>query len=368
MDNELLNEIHLMRNHSERTQTIYRYALKKYTDFCSMSMEELLEEAELEEDKGIKWKKRKLKRRLLTFRQHLLQDYSLNTMYVVMRPVIAIYKYYEIEVFELPPVNKKNVDTPAPVRFSDLPDKEILRKAINIANPLMKAIIYLMVSSGCAKREILNFTIGDYITSLSDYTKKTNIYDIIEDLGDAENVIPTFNLRRQKTDKYYTTYCTPEAVNAINSYLLSRTDQLTEDKPLFKVNLAYFSDLFAKINDELGLGKVGTYNRFRSHMLRKFHASALYNDGMSLDNVNDLQGKAKNKTDASYFMTNPDDLKTEYIRHIHAVTLNKEVEKLSIKSPEFVQMENENREYKSKLDKLADDMARIMKRLPDDAK
>ena len=364
MDNELLNEIHLMRNHSERTQTIYRYALKKYTDFCSMSMEELLEEAELEEDKGIKWKKRKLKRRLLTFRQHLLQDYSLNTMYVVMRPVIAIYKYYEIEVFELPPVNKKNVDTPAPVRFSDLPDKEILRKAINIANPLMKAIIYLMVSSGCAKREILNFTIGDYITSLSDYTKKTNIHDIIEDLGDAENVIPTFNLRRQKTDKYYTTYCTPEAVNAINSYLLSRTDQLTEDKPLFKVNLAYFSDLFAKINDELGLGKVGTYNRFRSHMLRKFHASALYNDGMSLDNVNDLQGKAKNKTDASYFMTNPDDLKTEYIRHIHAVTLNKEVEKLSIKSPEFVQMENENREYKSKLDKLADDMARIMERLP----
>ena len=339
MDNELLNEIHLMRNHSERTQTIYRYALKKYTDFCSMSMEELLEEAELEEDKGIKWKKRKLKRRLLTFRQHLLQDYSLNTMYVVMRPVIAIYKYYEIEVFELPPVNKKNVDTPAPVRFSDLPDKEIL-----------------------------NFTIGDYITSLSDYTKKTNIYDIIEDLGDAENVIPTFNLRRQKTDKYYTTYCTPEAVNAINSYLLSRTDQLTEDKPLFKVNLAYFSELFAKINDELGLGKVGTYNRFRSHMLRKFHASALYNDGMSLDNVNDLQGKAKNKTDASYFMTNPDDLKTEYIRHIHAVTLNKEVEKLSIKSPEFVQMENENREYKSKLDKLADDMARIMKRLPDEAK
>lgn len=368
MDNELLNEIHLMRNHSERTQTIYRYALKKYTDFCSMSMEELLEEAELEEDKGIKWKKRKLKRRLLTFRQHLLQDYSLNTMYVVMRPVIAIYKYYETEVFELPPVNKKNVDTPAPVRFSDLPDKEILRKAISIANPLMKAIIYLMVSSGCAKREILNFTIGDYISSLSDYTKKTNIYDIIEDLGDAENVISTFNLRRQKTDKYYTTYCTPEAVNAINSYLLSRTDQLTEDKPLFKVNLAYFSDLFAKINDELGLGKVGTYNRFRSHMLRKFHASALYNDGMSLDNVNDLQGKAKNKTDASYFMTNPDDLKTEYIRHIHAVTLNKEVEKLSIKSPEFVQMENENREYKNKLDKLADDMARIMKRLPEEAK
>ena len=361
MDNELLTEIHLMKNHSERTQLLYKYAVKRYTEFCSMSMEELLEEAEQEEDKGIKWKKRTLKRRLLTFRQHLLQNHTLNTMYTTLRPVIAVYKYYEIEVFELPPVNKKNVATPAPVRFSDLPDKEILRKAISIANPILKAIIYFMVSSGCARRETLNLTIGDYITSLSKYTKKTNIYDVIEDLDDAKHVIPTFNIRRQKTDKYYTTYCTPEAVNAINSYLLSRTDHLTDDKQLFKIGNCYFSDLFANMNGKLGLGKVGSYNRFRSHMLRKFHASALYNDGMSLDNVNDLQGKAKNKTDASYFMTNPEDLKNDYIEHMHAVTLNKEVEKLSIKSPEFIQIENENKELRSELDEIKSDIDSLQK-------
>ena len=49
------------------------------------------------------------------------------------------------------------------------------------------------------------------------------------------------------------------------------------------------------INDTLGLGRVGKYIRFRSHMLRKFHASALYNGDMILDKVNDLQRKAKNK-------------------------------------------------------------------------
>ena len=99
---------------------------------------------------------------------------------------------------------------------------------------------------------------------------------------------------------------------------------------------------FEMINDTLGLGRVGKYRRFRSHMLRKFHASALYNSGMSLDKVNDLQGKAKNKTDAAYFMTNPDDLKYEYIKHLPAVTINTDVEKLSIKSPQFIQMEKEN--------------------------
>ena len=118
---------------------------------------------------------------------------------------------------------------------------------------------------------------------------------------------------------------------------------------LFKINTTYLSEMFVAINDGLGFGKVGYFNRLRSHMLRKFHASALYNDGMSLDDVNDLQGKAKNKTDQSYFMTNPEDLKYEYIKHLHAVTISKEVEKLSIKSPEFMQMENEKNKLESEL-------------------
>ena len=112
----------------------------------------------------------------------------------------------------------------------------------------------------------------------------------------------------------------------------------------------YLIQKFIDINNELGLGKVGTYNRFRSHMLRKFHASALYNDGMSRDKVNDLQGKAKNKTDEAYFMTNPDDLKYEYIKHLPAVTINQEVEKLTIKSPEFVQLENHKNKLESEID------------------
>ena len=94
-------------------------------------------------------------------------------------------------------------------------------------------------------------------------------------------------------------------------------------------------------------------------MLRKFHASALYNDGMSLDKVNDLQGKAKNKTDAAYFMTNPDDLKYEYIQHLPAVTINTDVEKLSIKSPQFIQMEKENEALKSEVGSMRNEIEEV---------
>ena len=97
-------------------------------------------------------------------------------------------------------------------------------------------------------------------------------------------------------------------------------------------------------------------------MLRKFHASALYNDGMSLDKVNDLQGKAKNKTDEAYFMTNPEDLKNEYINHLSAVTINKEVEKITIKSKEFLMIEKENSELKSELNGIKAEILGIKKK------
>ena len=64
MYNDLLEEIHMVKNHSHKTRMIYKNAVNKYTDFCSMSLEELIEEAEYEEDKGIKWKKKKIKKEI----------------------------------------------------------------------------------------------------------------------------------------------------------------------------------------------------------------------------------------------------------------------------------------------------------------
>ena len=293
------------------------------------------------------------------FRQHLLEKHTINTVRTIFARIISIYKYYDIEILDLPPINSKGAIVPEPITFKDLPDKEVIIQAINIAPPTMKPIIYFMASSGCARTETLNLTIGDYIDALREYTQKTNIYEVINELGDCKNIIPTFNIYRQKTGKYYITYCSPEAVYAINVYLLDRKDPLTEKSKLFKIAGCYFISNFIEINNTLGLGKVGKFNRFRSHMLRKFHASALYNDGMSLDNVNDLQGKSKNKTDASYFMTNPEDLKYEYIKHLPAVTINQEVEKLSVKSPEFIQMENERNQLMTQINDIQNDVGDI---------
>ena len=69
-------------------------------------------------------KKRKLKRKLLGFRQYLLENYCLNTVKSTFHPIMHIYKYYEIEIMNLPKINKKGAKTTEPITFKDLPTKE----------------------------------------------------------------------------------------------------------------------------------------------------------------------------------------------------------------------------------------------------
>ena len=354
----MLDEIHLAKNHSHATKIVYEYAVKNYTTYFDLPLHSLITEAEKEEDQQIKWKHRTLKKRLIEWRHHLIEQYPKKTVTTYFRAIISIYHYYEIEIGPLPQVDERSYTKTAPITFKDLPDKDVIRASLEIATPVMKALILFMISSGCARTETLNITIQDYMESLKEYIESDDIMEIIDKTNQIEDVIPTFNILRRKTNKYYTTYCSPEAVHSINSYLLTR-DQLQPTQPLFKVHPTYLLHKFTEINNELGLGKIGKYHRFRSHMLRKFHASALYNDGMSIDKVNDLQGKSKTITDQSYFMVNPDDLKHEYIEHLPALLMKVDVERLQIKSPEYHKLENENKELKEREAKMNDILERL---------
>ena len=100
-------------------------------------------------------------------------------------------------------------------------------------------------------------------------------------------------------------------------------------------------------------------------MLRKWHASMLKNDGMSMDDVNDLQGKSKGVTDQSYFYENPKKLKAKYIQHLDAITINLDVNNLDLKSPEYVKMEMDLQEKEDEVNILNERVDSIEKILMD---
>ena len=322
-DKEIINEFIKVRNLNKRTVYGYNNAIKLYTNFNNMSLSELLKEAENDEENGVRWKNRKIKQRLLNFRVFLQRHYLISTVKVHFQRILTIYRQFEIEIHNLPPINLKNTNKLKPIMFEDLPTKEIIKEAVNITNPLMKAIILFISSSGCARQETLNITIQDFIDATREYHDSEDMYEIITILIKRNDVIPTFKLKRQKTNKFYFTFCSPEAVSFILDYLIISKRKLRNEDKLFKTNLDYLNSYFNEINETLNLGKVRKYNRFRSHMLRKFHASALYNheNGLSLEEIDALQGRGKNNTHSSYFMENPKNLKEKYINSLKSILI-----------------------------------------------
>lgn len=94
---------------------------------------------------------------------------------------IKFYKFYDVEIYELPKINEKSIQKPQPIYFTNLPDKKIIRDALGIANPVMNAIILFICSSGCGRAEYLSLTIQDYIDALSEYLPKNDlsIFEVI---------------------------------------------------------------------------------------------------------------------------------------------------------------------------------------------
>ena len=356
---EILEEIHHAKSHSKSSKKIYKNAVKQYCKYNKLSLTELIKEADEEEEAGIRWKNRKLKKRLINFRQELIKNYKKNTIQSYFNAIRSIYHYFEIEIHDLPALNKKSINVSEPINYVDLPTKEIIKKALKIADNRMNAIILFMSSSGCAKRETLNLTIQDFIDATKDYHNSNNINEVIEILKEREDVIPMFRLKRQKTNKYYYTFCSPEAVTSLISYMLTLEQDLQPTDKLFPIHEDYVTMLFVRINNILKLGKKGTYNRFRSHMLRKFHASQLYNAGLTLDEIDALQGRGKDPTHSSYFLEDPEKLRQKYVEHLDCLTINLDVNSLEIKSPEYIELEQKYNEKEEQVNNMEERLSKV---------
>lgn len=301
----------------------YESAIKKYEGFHNLSIENLINEAILEEDMALPLKKRKIKKRLIDFRSYLINDVmSPNSSKTYFSKILTFYRHFEVEIPMLPMMK---YDKAYETNYSDLPTKSQIAEAIEISSIDFKAVILFMSSSGCAKSETLSLKIGDFVNATEEYHNGGSIYEILEKLEKTDNVIPTFYLRRIKTDKYYYTFCSPEATRYIIKYLKTRKNLKLEDN-LFDFTSSRLLSKFQEVNDELNWGFKGKYRFFRSHVLRKFHAS---NIGLNKDYIDSLQGRGKNEVHEAYIKTNPDKLKEIYSSAVSNVEiLNQEKEEI----------------------------------------
>ena len=353
-DEELLQELAHERNIRHSTMIRYRTIINYYVESQGLPLYQLIAEAEREEDEGIRLKNRTIKKRLINHRNYLINErnYSLVTIQKTLTGLRTIYNHFEIELPRLPKLNERGVKNYEQIYFDDLPTKELIREAINLSKPLMKAVTLFILSSGCARGETCSITIQQFIEATREWHDKEDIYDVLEELKGQDNIVPIFHIKRLKTNKYYYTFCSPEATEAIISYLESRTDKLTNDRKLFQINKNYLNVKFQELNEQIGGHQKGCYSLLRTHMLRKFHASNLARgeNGLSLDEIDSLQGRGKDNVRKSYYFDDPKELRKKYLRNIDKVLIFNETVKID--SPEVAALRKEAAELKAENDEI----------------
>ena len=362
-DHDLINYFAKTRNLRKNTKRSYNIYIKQYSHYHNKTMVELIQEAEQEEEQGIRWKHRTLRKRLLEFRAYLYDNYAYSSAKSRFSKILTVYKHFEIEIHSLPKISTINVEK-SHMGFKDLPDREIIKKALKISEPVARAIFLYMSSSGSARAETRSLTIQDFIDATNNefvsYHQSNDIYEVINELKEHDDIVPIFHLKRQKTNKYYYTFCTPEAVNEIIAYLSSRTTKMKPDDPLFDVGFTKFNECFQKANDRLGLGKLENgKRRFTSHMLRKFHSTTLWNEKVSKEVVDALQGRGKDQTHASYFYENPMKLREIYIENMQHICINWDITNVDFKSPEYLKLEKQYNEKESQVEDMEKRLSKV---------
>lgn len=327
------------RGIKKKTIKSYRTTINTYTRYYNLTFDELIQEAiDEENDPEILRRNRSIKNRFLQFRTHLLNETNLKkgTIRKHMIALSTLYGHFDIELPKLPPLKEDKVNE---TTYYDLPTKEQISMAVDMSGIRIGSMILFMASSGTARKECENLTVGDFINACRDYYTKDTLPEIIEEIyGSIEPVVPTLQILRQKTGKKYYTFCTPQAAHAIAEWLLLRLEiceandkELTLDDSLWGFTERQITYHFSSINDQLefGFGHDG-YRFFRPHTLRKFHSS---NIGLEETTIDLLQGRSKDKLHETYIKTNPERYKKVYMNVMDNVTIGKTTKE--IKHEEF---------------------------------
>ena len=353
----LLEKLIEEKNHADSTARSFRACIKLYEEVCGKSLDDLIKEADAEEEAGIRWKRRQLREHLIEFRKYLYTNRSEGTAKRYMTIVKTVYNHYEIEVHKLPSFASKQIDKTYKMKYSDLLTKEELIDGYYEANNLVKCIITFGISSGLSKVDMLDLTVGDFLDACSEYTTQNGILEQLLELK-GKDIIPCFEGNRKKTDSSYITFCSPEAAEHIIQYLIGEDIRLREegmtlerDQKLFGITTSYVSKVFQKINKKLNLGKAGKFGRFRCHMLRKFHASTLLNTEIltwTVEEIDTLQGRSMDKTHQAYFKNSKEKLFKKYYACVDELMLFKSIHEIG--KDAYDKLAEENKFYKNEME------------------
>lgn len=346
---------------------LYVIRLRIYCDFHQMSISELIDEAEKEQDiEKVKKRKRKVNERLGDFADHLVKEgKSVYTVRGYIESIKAIYNYCDIDTEKIgvPSPNKNKA-------YEDLISIDEIKLAVQSATIRDRAMILTHMSSGMGLSEVRGLTYGDFLKAVGDYTNRKGYIspeDLISMLDGIEDIIPRWKMIRVKTEYPFITFTSPEATRDTLRYLEYRQPRAfpitNEDDILFcssnygkkgangvgrKISKKAYVAIFQRYNDKLGFGRKGNgFRRFTSHELRRFFGTQCIRAGLDKMSTDWMMGHAIDEQDAAYFKIREDDLRKRYLKALPYLTLD-DVKRVQIDDPEVKELRKQLKESQEK--------------------
>lgn len=246
------------------------------------------------------------------------------------------------------------------IREGDIPNLEDIKLAVDNSSIRNKAILLLMASTGIRSSDIRNFKVSDFTRATKEYHNSDNIGDLLDGKYKS-NIVPCWDFipkKTRKTNNICITFNTPEATEAIINYLKTR-DNLREDDYLFlsqykkQIGTHGIIWLFTELNDKF-FHKTPEGNRFfHAHALRKFFISTVKHYTSDYKKSKILSGHAVTKIEVAYEEIKKSVMKEFYCQLIPHLSI-RDTKVHTIKSKEYLELENKLEDEKLKHNKLKD--------------
>ena len=343
--NKILDEMELVYTWSKGTKTNYTIALNSYTTFHHASFNELIREAENDEENNIKRSKRRIKQRLIQYRLHLQkEDYKPNTIKMYMAMIQKMYKYNDIDIPPLPPIRVTQTET-----FEDIPTHQEITKAITNSRTKNKALITFIASTGLRRSDVAKLTIQNFIDATVTYheNKYNDLITLVLYLEKQEPLVPTWNITDKKTGINHLSFSSHESSMYILVMLKERIllENACSNDLLFNIKPDSISKNFRNLNTKLGMGWKETRRHFHPHALRKYFATTLTSHDVDYLSTQFLLGHSIGSVDRSYYFANPERLRNKYIRVMEHLTFTMRLTVVDVNSREKREL-RELRQYK----------------------
>lgn len=319
-----------IRDLAPSTRRLYEIALTKYVTFVGKNLDELIKEAEDEEDEGIRMNRRKVKKYLTTFKMDLKKrDYTDS---YIKQTMILVRSYYNENDIILPREQRKRRIDRKRMSIDDLPTMGEIQQFMLYAMPIYRSMATIMLSSGMSRAEIASLTFEHLYKAIPLDRYPKTLENLIDELENHQDTILFWKIMRIKTRNPYFTFTSPEATLNLITYLkeLYRlhpeynpepTDQLfrTRGNP---ITVKGISLMFNKINKKAGLRTVNGKSLVRPHSLRKYFATTLEKNKMPHLSTRWLMGHTLDATTESYFMADPETLRYDYTEVLDQIQTN----------------------------------------------